>query len=251
MKWLQEQKIWRLYAAEIGAWLAAAKKIDADNQKSLLEVFFEPQWFIKVVELDDNDQGTILSVAGELKPWIARKFQDHDRGVKLHITAAQLYAQLERFDDAAQHLEHATKYQPKDADLVRAIQVARSALANRDVLGNGTGFLVSESGYVLTNNHVADGAGKLEIRLPGMKEIAPAQVIAKAEDRDIALLKFSVPPGLQLPALAIAPEPIGRGTPVAAFGYPLARELGSEVKLTDGLISALPDDSNESMYLLT
>ena len=51
--------------------------------------------------------------------------------------------------------------------------------------------------------------------------------------------------------MAIAPAAIGRGTPIAAFGYPLARELGSKVKLADGIINALPDESNDMMYLLT
>jgi S1-C subfamily serine protease len=250
LKWLQEQRIWRQYSTETSAWLAAAHRHDADNQKALLEVFFEPQWLLKVIELDEDDEAHVQRVAAELRPWIDRKFRDPDRGVKLHLAAARLLAYAERFDDAAQHVAQAAHYQPKNSALAGAVQSMRVMLEDRDVLGYGTGFLVSAAGYVLTNKHVVEQPGKVEIRLPGMGAV-PATIVAKSLDRDIALLKFSIPEGAQLPALAIDPAPIGRGTPVAAFGYPLVQDLGSGVKLADGLISALPDASNDSMYLLT
>jgi S1-C subfamily serine protease len=251
VKWLQDKTVWRFYGQEIGQWMAAAERLDPENKQAVLEVFFEPQWFLNLVQINDEDTEAVVRTAGMLDPWVSRKFQDHDRGAKLHLVAAQLLAAVERVDDGLKHLEYAARYQPKDAEMAREVEAARLAIQNRDVLGNGTGFLVTADGYVLTNKHVADSPGRMEVKLPGVKETLPAQVVAKSETRDIALVKFTPPAGAPLPTLAISAQPTGRGKAVAAFGYPMARELGSGVKLTDGLITGLPDELNDSMFVLS
>jgi S1-C subfamily serine protease len=118
-------------------------------------------------------------------------------------------------------------------------------------LGTGTGYLVSSAGYVMTNHHVIDGDGKIEVRLPGQTESIPAEVIAKDEERDMALLKIAPPTADKFKPLPVAAAAdIGRGDAVAAFGFPLSTTLGSGLKFTQGVISALPDPTNEDMYLL-
>jgi S1-C subfamily serine protease len=251
VKWIQDKAVWRSYPSEVERWMTAAQQADPENKQALLEVFFEPRWFLDVVQANEEDVAAVTQVTSQLDPWIARKFQNPDRGAKLHLVAAQLLVGVERFEEGMAQLDLAAKYQPKDADLARSVTAARQAVKNKDVLGNGTGFLISPDGYVLTNKHVADAPGKIEIKLPGVVESIPAEVVAKSETRDIALLKFTPPAGANLPVLAISGDVPGRGTTVAAFGYPLARELGSGVKLTDGLITGLPDDSNDSMFVLS
>jgi hypothetical protein len=251
VKWLQDKTVWPFYRSEIVGWHALAKRIDPNNEKALQETFFEPEWFLDVVQINREDGGAISRVTGQLDPWIGRGgFKDQDRGAKLHMTAAMLLAQVEKFDDATKQLEQAVKYQPKDSKLADALANLKTRLENKDVLGSGTGFLVSSAGYVLTNNHVIEGEGRVEIRLPGTKDTVPAQVVATDEDRDMALLKVTFPDPAKFNPVAVGTEEIGRGSEVAAFGFPLGDQLGTGLKFTRGSISGLPDPSNDDMYLL-
>jgi S1-C subfamily serine protease len=250
VKWVQDNKVWRFYGPEFSQWMNRAQQLDPENKQSLLEVFFEPQWFINLTQIDDEDEAAVSRLASQLDPWVSRKFQDHDRGAKLHMTAAFLLAQVERYDQAGTQIEHAVKYQPKDAKLAEALSDVKRRLENKDVLGSGTGFLISPAGYVLTNHHVIAGEGRIEIRIPGTKDTVPAELIAQDADRDIALLKVAMPDSQKYQPIPVAGDPIRRGAAVAAFGYPLGDELGAGLKFTDGSVSALPDESNEQMYML-
>lgn len=53
----------------------------------------------------------------------------------------------------------------------------------------GSGFVISEDGYVITNNHVIDGATKIEITF-NTKETYEAEVVGKDKESDIAVLKI-------------------------------------------------------------
>ncbi len=115
---------------------------------------------------------------------------------------------------------------------------------------SGTGFVVHPDGYLLTNRHVVQGPGRLMVRLPDNDELVPATVVAEDARRDIALIKMSLPAGSRLPTLQMSAQNVSRGADVAAFGFPLGDALGSHLKLTTGVISSLPDASNEHMLLL-
>ena len=59
-----------------------------------------------------------------------------------------------------------------------------------------------------------------------------------------------MPSGVRFTPLEFDTKPVGRGAPVAVFGYPLGDAVGSGLKLTTGIVSALPDDRTEGMLLL-
>ncbi len=59
---------------------------------------------------------------------------------------------------------------------------------HKEVQG-GTGFIISEDGYVVTNNHVIDGADKIEVRIDD-KEKYTARLVGKDPATDLALLKI-------------------------------------------------------------
>ena len=250
VKWLQDNKVWRFYGSEISGWLTAAQRADPDNQQTLLETFFEPRWFLDVMQVNEEDGAAVGRIAAQLDPWIGRGgFHDQDRGAKLHMTAAMLLAKVQRFDDATRQLEQAVKYKPKDADLADAVSGLKTRLENKDILGSGTGYLVSSAGYILTNHHVIDGPGRVEVRIPGGKETVSAQIVAQDEDRDMALIKVAFPDPSQFQPVAVEPGLVRRGVEVGAFGFPLGDALGTGLKFTGGKIAALPDATNE-MYLL-
>ncbi|HEX2798489.1 MAG TPA: trypsin-like peptidase domain-containing protein, partial [Thermoanaerobaculia bacterium] len=56
-------------------------------------------------------------------------------------------------------------------------------------LSGGTGFLIESDGYILTNNHVIDGADKVEVKV-GDKDDYAAKIVGRDPATDLALLKI-------------------------------------------------------------
>ncbi|MBN1530192.1 MAG: trypsin-like peptidase domain-containing protein [Thermoleophilaceae bacterium] len=98
----------------------------------------------------------------------------------------------------------------------------------------GTGFVVSNDGYLVTNAHVVDGAASVRVKI-GDGPTRTAQVVGTDTSSDIALLK--VDPGDQrLVPLALADsDDLHVGDPTFAIGNP----YGLERTLTTGVVSAL------------
>lgn len=95
----------------------------------------------------------------------------------------------------------------------------------------GSGFIISADGYVLTNNHVVQGADRVTVRLSDRREM-DAEVIGTDVLSDVALLKID---GKDLPVLKIgSPEQLRVGEWVLAIGSP----YGFEYTLTSGIVSA-------------
>jgi S1-C subfamily serine protease len=250
VKWLQDQSVVRSHAAQIGDWLSKAERSDADNQQGLLEVFFEPQWLLDLSRISGDDVSGATAVLGKIDPWAARKFQNPDRGAKLHMTAAIVLARMEQFEKATKQLELASRYKPIDPELVSAVDELKRQLAMRELLGTGTGFLISSDGYVLTNHHVIEGDGQVEVRLPGQTETLAAKIVASDAGRDIALLKVTLPADSTCRPLSVTIGKLGDGSPIATFGHPYGDALGTGIKTTVGAVSAMPPAHKDNMYLL-
>src|SRR5207237_9880462 len=62
--------------------------------------------------------------------------------------------------------------------------------------GQGTGFIIHKSGYILTNCHVIESADDVRVRLADERELT-ARLVGKDERTDIALLKLEA--GVDLP----------------------------------------------------
>jgi putative serine protease PepD len=97
----------------------------------------------------------------------------------------------------------------------------------------GSGFVISRDGYVITNDHVVEGAnGALSVALSD-GSTASAKVVGRDPESDIAVIKVAKP---NLPPIAFGnSDSIAVGDPVLAFGSPLA--LVNTV--TAGIVSAL------------
>ncbi|MCX8565801.1 MAG: serine protease DegQ [Glomeribacter sp. 1016415] len=96
----------------------------------------------------------------------------------------------------------------------------------------GSGVIVSSEGYILTNDHVVDGADEIEIALADGRN-APAKVIGTDPETDLAVLKVNL---ANLPAITLGRMEEARvGDVVLAIGNPFA--VGQTV--TMGIISAL------------
>ena len=100
--------------------------------------------------------------------------------------------------------------------------------------GVGTGIILQSDGYVLTNNHLIDGAGAIIITLHN-GESYPARVVGGAPNPDVAVVKIDAT-GLR-PARAGSSAGLQVGQDVIAIGHALALPGGPTV--SKGVISAL------------
>ncbi|MCL0100546.1 trypsin-like peptidase domain-containing protein [Peptococcaceae bacterium] len=99
--------------------------------------------------------------------------------------------------------------------------------------GLGSGFIISEEGYILTNEHVIDDASEIYVYIKGRKQPVPAKVVGADFDLDLAVLKIDPLPNL--PTLKLGnSENIRVGEWVIAIGSP----YGLEATVTVGVISA-------------
>jgi serine protease Do len=96
----------------------------------------------------------------------------------------------------------------------------------------GSGFLVSDDGYILTNHHVVGGATKVRVRWSDGLE-ATGEVVRSDKRRDVALVKVE-PRGR--PPLALVRGNPTVGSPVYAVGTPLDESMLNTV--TRGIVSA-------------
>ncbi|SFK75674.1 DegQ family serine endoprotease [Lysobacter sp. cf310] len=96
----------------------------------------------------------------------------------------------------------------------------------------GTGFLISQDGYVLTNHHVVDGADTVKVTLSDRREFT-AKVVGSDEQSDVALLKIDAK---SLPFLRLANASLTKpGQWVIAIGSP----FGLDHSVTAGIVSAV------------
>ncbi len=100
-----------------------------------------------------------------------------------------------------------------------------------DTKSLGSGFIVSDDGYVITNNHVVKGADEVLVRLNDRREY-PAKVIGTDERTDVAVLKIEAD---HLPVLKIgSSRDLKVGEWVLAIGSP----FGFDYSVTAGIVSA-------------
>ena len=99
-------------------------------------------------------------------------------------------------------------------------------------IGLGSGVIVSPSGYILTNNHVIEGADEIEVSLNDARK-ARAKVIGTDPETDLAILKIDLD---KLPVIVLgSSEALEIGDQVLAIGNP----FGVGQTVTSGIISAL------------
>jgi len=98
--------------------------------------------------------------------------------------------------------------------------------------GLGSGVIISADGYILTNNHVVEGAEQIEVVLNDTRK-ATAKVIGTDPDTDLAILKIDLD---KLPVIVLGDsDSLLVGDPVLAIGNP----FGVGQTVTGGIVSAL------------
>ena len=104
---------------------------------------------------------------------------------------------------------------------------------NRERQGSGSGVIIRQDGYIVTNNHVVSGATTIQVTLNNNKTY-DATVIGTDPATDVALIKIDA---TGLPTLQFADsDKLRLGEWVLAIGSPLGEELRSTI--TAGIVSA-------------
>src|SRR4030095_15990371 len=102
---------------------------------------------------------------------------------------------------------------------------------HRPVRASGSGFVLSPDGYIVPNNHVAEDATDIQVKLADGREL-PAKVVGRDPKTDLALLKVE---GAGLPIIPLGDSAaLQVGEPVMAIGNP----FGLEHTATTGMVNA-------------
>ena len=111
-----------------------------------------------------------------------------------------------------------------------------SGIIPKETSGIGSGFIINEDGYILTNYHVIKGAKEVVVTLSDGTD-ANAKVVNYDENQDVAMLKIS-DDNIKVPAVVELgnSDALKPGEQVIAIGSPLSKEFGQTV--TAGIVSA-------------
>jgi S1-C subfamily serine protease len=99
----------------------------------------------------------------------------------------------------------------------------------------GSGFVIDSEGHVLTNNHVIEGANRIQVKLGASDTNYQAKVVGTDPASDLALLKVEAPADQLHPLTLGHSSGMEVGDPVVAIGNP----FGLDRTVTSGIVSAL------------
>ena len=159
--------------------------------------------------LNQTDTDALQPVRGEMQP---------DASDLLDAYSRTVVGAVARVAPAVVNIEVAQRVQARGGE--------------HEVSGNGSGFVITPDGFILTNSHVIHDAKTISVNLPDGRE-CPAKLTGDDPDTDLAVIRIDAS---QLTHVRLADsENLRVGQLVIAIGNP----LGFEASVTAGVISAL------------
>ncbi|KAF1021844.1 MAG: Periplasmic pH-dependent serine endoprotease DegQ [Paracidovorax wautersii] len=186
-----------------------------------------------------------LFIVATLKPqWLQRGASINTQGVVPVVEAPQEHYERgapDSFRDAARKAAPAvvsinsSKAQAQVPEQLAPWYEFFGAPSNQPQASLGSGVIVSPDGYILTNNHVVEGADQIEVMLND-RRTAQVHVVGTDPDTDLAVLKIDLD---NLPVITMAQSDSAViGDRVLAIGNP----FGVGQTVTSGIVSALGRD---------
>ncbi|WP_295797780.1 DegQ family serine endoprotease [uncultured Microbulbifer sp.] len=134
------------------------------------------------------------------------------------------------------------QYQQEIPDIFRHLLEPRQR-QQRPVASMGSGFIISSDGYVVTNNHVVDGADEVRVTLTDRREY-DARVIGTDQRSDLALLKVDAD---NLPTVRWGDsESMKVGEWVVAIGSPFGLDYSASAGIVSAMGRSIPNESREN-----
>ena len=260
VEWLTDSKVnlAQFYASKIHDWKILAEKVDPKNEQGQVEVFLLAELEARLQDVPKTDGKKIVAAMEPLKTWIkdGKTFKDSDAAARFSLKVGEMLAGAKDIADAVQFVILADSCHPTNEKLKNRLAEAKKHLT--DAFANGTGWVCAEDGYIMTNFHVVHpeeemGMTTANIWVKIKDKDYPCDVIAHGDmgENDLALIRLRDPKvAKDLKPLILRPGLARPGQAVSAFGYPLADRTGTELKFTQGAISAMPSDKRFHMYLL-
>jgi serine protease Do len=175
---------------------------------------------VKSAALDLNRPGSVSSIVQESSPAVVK--------VESYVTAKQRTKSNSLLDDPFFQYFFGDNGSP---------QTQQPKAGTKQQTGMGTGFIFEKSGYILTNQHVIDGADEIKVILEGYEEPFTAKLLGNSFDLDLAVLKIEKNDKVKgdFPILPIGDsDSMQIGDWVVAIGNP----YGFEHTVTVGVVSA-------------
>jgi serine protease Do len=163
--------------------------------------------------------------AAEVKPLeeVGQAFE----AIAEHVTPAVVSIEAEQLEDRRPATQRRGTVPPGMEDFLRQFDDQN----RRPQGGQGSGFIVTKDGYILTNNHVVANADRVTVIMLDNRRFA-AKVVGKDPDTDVAVIKVDA---TNLPTVTLGDDAKARiGQWVVAIGNP----LGLEFTVTAGIVSA-------------
>ena len=208
-------------ARRAGGQVGAAERYLVISTVFLLLLFISPL----SVFAQDSDSIATLRRMGKAFASIAGKTSPAVVGLRAEQTVTRDYPTTEwPFGDPfSDPFEFFFRRSPRQRQQPRRYRMPRTA--------QGSGFIISPDGYILTNNHMVEGAEKVKIELTDGRKFT-AEIIGTDPDSDVAVIKIDAK---NLPHLELADsDTLEVGEWVLAIGNP----LGLSHTVTAGIVSA-------------
>ncbi len=109
----------------------------------------------------------------------------------------------------------------------------------------GSGFVWDKQGHIVTNNHVVDGATKIEVSFSDGTNV-PATVVGSDPDNDLAVIKVNVPASQLHPVSMGNSTQVKVGQMVVAIGNPFGEQWTMTSGIVSGLGRTLPAGNNQN-----
>ncbi len=151
-------------------------------------------------------------------------------------------------------------YRTESVTRTQAVKDLVNGIGDRVVLvktpsGLGSGFMIHQDGYLITNDHVVAGETQVTVTVfangeKGMDKQTweNVKIVALNSDLDLALLKIETPDGRKFPTVPLGDsDELKQGQPVFAIGAP----LGLERSVSQGIISLKNRLEDGRMYIQT
>ncbi len=153
-----------------------------------------------------------------------------EKGPKVTINEAPQSTPTESVDLGGEEGPSVREVYTRDGPGVVTIDVSSQRAGPR----GGSGFVIDENGYVITNQHVVAGADSLSVRFSSGAR-AEAEVVGEDASTDIAVIKVDAPEEALKPLTLGDSDNLEVGDPVIAIGNPL--DIG--ISVTTGIVSGL------------